>query len=445
MKKRIPSKKEKRPSLDVWRDSARVRVRFEPLRSRGRWYDSWVVDYTVRGKRCRARRRTQRKARALAEAVATKLAAGEIQALELRGEDRRIYLTAVARLKGLKIKLESAICEYVEAKEIAKNADLREVSRFYKKYSRTETKPITVPKLVAEYVDALEKDKRSDYHVRDANQRLGRFAADHPGEISEIDSAQIENWLRALASRANGTRRGGSVKGRTRNNYRNAIGALFHYAKDHGYLPKDLSTEASAVKRVSESDKKENEIFLPSQIEMLLNKGKPHLIPSMAIKAFSGVRTEEIAEMEWEHIGFKRGYIILPKAITKKKRRRIIPILPNLAKWLAPFEGLTGRICYRWATPQTVFQAMDRHAERCGIKAGGNRFRNSYISYRVAQTSDPDKVALEAGNSAAVIAEDYLELTTPEEALKWFSVEPTPKQIKQISKYVAKLKRPIGQ
>lgn len=107
----------------------------------------------------------------------------------------------------------------------------------------------------------------------------------------------------------------------------------------------------------------------------------------MAIKAFSGVRTEEIAEMEWEHIGFKRGYIILPKAITKKKRRRIIPILPNLAKWLAPFEGLTGRICYRWATPQTVFQAMDRHANRSGIKAGGNRFRNSYISYRVAQTS----------------------------------------------------------
>jgi hypothetical protein len=52
---------------------------------------------------------------------------------------------------------------------------------------------------------------------------------------------------------------------------------------------------------------------------------------------------------------------------------------------------------------------------------------------------------LEAGNSAAVIAEDYLELTTPEEALKWFNIEPTDKQLKQISAYVAKLKRPIGQ
>ena len=230
MKNRTKPKRLNPPFFDIWRDSVRVRVRFAPLLSRGRWYDSWVVDYTAHGKRYRVRRRTQRRARAIAESVATKLA----------------------------------------------------------------------------------------------------------------------------------------------------------------------------------------------------------------------VRTEEIAGMEWEHIAFKRGYIILPKAITKKKRRRIIPILPNLAKWLAPFEGLTGRICYRWATPQTVFQAMDRHAARCGIKAGGNRFRNSYISYRVAQTSDPDKVALEAGNSAAVIAEDYLELTTPEEALKWFSIEPSDQHQKQISAYVANLKRPIG-
>ena len=421
-----------------------VRVRFEPQFAKGRWYKSWVADYSVHGRRHKIRRKSQRKARAVAEAVATKLAAGELEALKLRGEDRRIYLAAVEQLKPLKLKLDAAVREYVEAKEIAKQTDLREVSRFYRKYSRTEIKPITLPELVEEYVESLEKDKRSDYHVRDARQRLGRFAQDNPGQISEIDSSQIENWLRNLASRAKGTRRGGSVKGRTRNNYRNAVAALFHYAKDHGYLPRDLSTEASAVKRVSEADKKENEIFAPYQIEMLLNKSKPHLIPSVAIKAFSGVRTEEIAEMEWEHIKFKRGFIIMPKSITKKKRRRIIPILPNLAKWLAPFEGLRGRICYRWATPQTVFQAMDRHAARCGIKAGGNRFRNSYISYRVAQTSDPNKVALEAGNSAEVIMEDYLELTTLEEAEKWFNIEPMPKQLKQITAYVAKLARTCG-
>lgn len=441
MKKRTPKpKKPNKRSFEVCRDSVRVRVRYEPLFAKGRWYDSWIVGYTVRGTRCKVRRKTERKARAVAESVVCKLAAGEIQALELRGEDRRIYLAALERLKAIKVKLDVAVREYAEAKALVEQADLREVSRFYAKYSRTKLKPITVPELIAEYVDSLKNDKRGEYHIRDARLRLNRFAAAFPGRVDDIKAQQIEEWLRKLQSLANGSKRGGVPSGRTRNNYRNTVVAMFNYAKDHGYLPRDLATEASLTKRVPEDDKRENEIFLPDQIELLLQKAKPHLIPSLVIKAFSGVRTEEIAEMEWEHILFKRGYIILPKTITKKKRRRIIPILPNLAKWLQPFQGLTGRICFRWSTPQTVFQAMDRHADRCGIKAGGNRFRNSYISYRVAQTNDAGKVALEAGNSAAVIMEDYLELTTPEEAEKWFNVEPTAKQLKQIDAYVAKLR-----
>lgn len=40
--------------------------------------------------------------------------------------------------------------------------------------------------------------------------------------------------------------------------------------------------------------------------------------------------------------------------------------------------------------------------------------------------------------------EDYLELTTPEDAEKWFGIEPTPKQLKQIAAWVGKLMRPIG-
>ena len=51
------------------------------------------------------------------------------------------------------------------------------------------------------------------------------------------------------------------------------------------------------------------------------------------IKALSGVRTEEVAFMEWKHLHFRKGkgFIILPKTITKKKRRRIFPMLSKLA------------------------------------------------------------------------------------------------------------------
>jgi len=366
-----------------------------------------------------------------------------MQALELRGEDRRIYLAAQAHLKGFKIRLDTAAREYAEAKRIVKNADLRTIATFYEKHARTKLKPITVPELVKELVKTLEMDKRGKYHVRDLEIRLGRFAKDFPCQIADVATEQIENWLRGLTSLAKGVRRGGALKGRSRNNYRNAIVELFNYARKHGYLPRDLSTEAGSVNRVSEADKRDNEIFLPEQIDDLLEYAPLRLIPSMAIKAFSGVRTEEMALMEWKHVHFRRdkGYIILPKTVTKKKRRRIMPILPNLRQWLDPFEGMAGRICEDWSTPQSVFHAWERFAIKRGIKAGANRFRNSYISYRVAQTNDPKTVSLETGNSVDVIMEDYLELTTPEDAARWFKTGPGAKRLAALTGYANKLKR----
>jgi hypothetical protein len=50
--------------------------------------------------------------------------------------------------------------------------------------------------------------------------------------------------------------------------------------------------------------------------------------------------------------------------------------------------------------------------------------RHSFISYRVADLKDLRRVALEAGNSPAMIFRHYRELVTAEAAATWFSVEP---------------------
>ena len=93
-----------------------VKIRQSPLLIKGRKYPSFVVDYYANGKRYRERRNTLRKARALADAVVAKLVKGELQALELTGEDRRIYLLAVENLKELGVGLDAAAREYAEAK-----------------------------------------------------------------------------------------------------------------------------------------------------------------------------------------------------------------------------------------------------------------------------------------------------------------------------------------
>ena len=53
-----------------------------------------------------------------------------------------------------------------------------------------------------------------------------------------------------------------------------------------------------------------------------------------------------------------------------------------------------------------------------------NALRHSFISYRVADIQNVNQVALEAGNSAAILFKHYRELVRAEEAKKWFGIEP---------------------
>ena len=53
-----------------------------------------------------------------------------------------------------------------------------------------------------------------------------------------------------------------------------------------------------------------------------------------------------------------------------------------------------------------------------------NGLRHSFISYRVAVIKNVAQVALEAGNSPAMIFSNYRELVTPQDAKAWFAIVP---------------------
>ena len=73
---------------------------------------------------------------------------------------------------------------------------------------------------------------------------------------------------------------------------------LFNFARQAQYLPQDLSTAAAGAKQVKEI-RGENKVFTPEQMQKLLTGAPAHMIPGMAVKAFSGVRTEELSEIDW--------------------------------------------------------------------------------------------------------------------------------------------------
>ena len=70
------------------------------------------------------------------------------------------------------------------------------------------------------------------------------------------------------------------------------------------------------------------------------------------------------------------------------------------------------------------FKIRLRVAAQAGITWKQNMLRHSFITYRLAEIQDVNRVALEAGNSPQMIFRHYRELATPEQARTWFSIAP---------------------
>jgi hypothetical protein len=98
----------------------------------------------------------------------------------------------------------------------------------------------------------------------------------------------------------------------------------------------------------------------------------------------------------------------------------VIPITENLAAWLEPLER-KGKVV---PSVKAHHRAVAAHAAALKIDWPRNVLRHSFISYRIAIVKSADQVALEAGNSPSIIFKNYRELTTEQEAEKWFGILP---------------------
>ena len=404
-----------------------IRIYRSPLRAnpddrKSKSYDSFLVVHYLGGKRIRTRFKSLDLAETEVDRIRTLLLNEDLAAFQLNGQDRLIYARANETAKAYGITLDTLASQYANARQILGDVSLDESAQFFDRFGRSVKAKKTVPEIVEELLATLRADKKSGYHIGDMERRLTCFATAFPKPILEMQTKEIAEWLRNLKGK---DKKGKEIEyaPKTRNHYRNAMVQMFNFARDHGYLPKGLPTEAEAVKSL-DVVASQNEILTVEELIALLANASPRVLVPMAIKAFTGIRTEEMLRLKWEHLNFKTKYVTLQAEVTKTKQRRLIPMAENLIAWLEPHKKESGRICDRWQRPQALSQAFERHGTRNSIHVGANKFRNSYISYRVAVTHDVQRVALESGNSPRVIQREYLELATEEDGKRWFAAMP---------------------
>ena len=394
--------------------------------------DIFTVIYYEGARRVRLKFSKLEKARNEAERAAIKLANGETEALELNSGDRTDYVRAMQKLRVWKpdADLNLAVTDYVAAaRRLPESTSLKEAVDFYLKRHPIGLPRKTVQEVVDELVDAKEKAGKSEIYTKELSRRLGHFANAFKIRLSLVPGKQVEDFIRALG-----------VGGRTQNNYRQVINTLFKFAVKRGYLPKDHD-EISAVE-LADNDSGEIEVFNPLELRKLFNacltpvqergkwRDREAMIPYLAIAAFCGLRSAEIARLDWSevHLTGAEHFIEVKAAKAKTASRRTVPIPGNCALWLAPFMQEAGPVCPFERPDKQCFQYLGPAAE---LKWKHNGLRHSFISYRLALTKNVHQVSLEAGNSPQMVFKHYRQLVSETQATEWFGIVP-PKDWKNI-------------
>ena len=282
---------------------------------------------------------------------------------------------------------------------------------------------ITVSQLADEVIDAKRRDGMSDAYLSDLKLRLTRFCRDFGNRpIASVTVEEIDNWLRALP---------GSPKSRA--NYRANIGVLFSYATKRRMLDFNPILHTARPKLPDNPP----EIFAVNELRALLETAHQHfpdVRPMLAIGAFAGLRDAEIKRLDWSEVDLARGHIEVKAAKAKSARRRIVPIQPNLAAWLRPYSGMTGAL-----VPLGARGKLDRVRKAAGLtRWPKNGLRHSFASYRLAACHDAPRVAAELGHtSPQMLYSTYRELVLPEEAERYWKIEPQSREAENVVAFTA--------
>jgi integrase len=404
------TQKRKRRSAIVEIGTGPTKVRIYTI-NRKDGYDQFTLAWKEGGRRRTRCFSCMDEAKMVGQQVTVRLINGFTDTCEATRRDLDILRHCERTATEFGVTLAAAIEEWASARRTAGSVPLSDAVRFYAA-NRADLFPTRCNvQAAAEFVVSLKRKGVSDIYVRNATASLKRFTDAVSGNISDVTVTDINRFL-------DGLKKLGPV---SKNGIRRNIVTLFVFAKKQGYLHPDRKTAAEQTESFKEPET-EIKIFTPEEMESLLLTAHARILPLIAIGGFAGIRSAEVARLEWQDIKWDRGHIEIAGKKAKTAARRLVPLSDNLKAWLAPWRGETGPIL----TITDASGALGDTAVKAKIPGGWrqNALRHSYISYRVSLTGDVARTSLEAGNSPKMIFRHYREIVDDEAAKAWWSIHP---------------------
>jgi integrase len=399
--------KKKGPLRTVRDGSVTVPIYSSPTRTG----DSFVVVWYEGSVRKRKSFAEMPGALEFAQKRAKELARLGTDTLALSGEELLAYRRARQLLeefrttKGLRAPIDVVVTAYVEAQKILGDVDLLVAAREYATLRPSAVKPVATHKVVAEFMEAKRQGGRSFRHLKDLDYRLTRFAKAFQCPVSAIKVPDVEKWLTSLG-----------VGSRSRENYLTSLSNLVRFAERRGYLARGWINLAQIERSREEG---EVAVFTPDELRTLLAAAKPELIPYLAICAFAGLRSAETSRLDWSEVG--ADHIDVKAIKAKTRQRRLVPVLPVLAAWLAPYRQSSGPVC----PYLKVDDQLGKLARAARVRWKRNGLRHSFGTYRMALVKNEAQIALEMGNTPQMVFGHYRAVASEAQAKSWFEIFPT--------------------
>jgi integrase len=178
-------------------------------------------------------------------------------------------------------------------------------------------------------------------------------------------------------------------------------------------------------------------ILQPAEFKQLLlaaEKKQVTLVPFLALAGFAGIRREEMLKeyaddevLQWSDIDWDKKMITIRDGVAKQTSRelgdrRFIPMEAALVHWLEPYRKESGPIVP--VVDSAFRRRFKKLREAAKLNPSRNALRHSYASYWLARSKKEGlgRLALQMGNSEAVVKRHYLEILSRDDGKAWFGL-----------------------
>ncbi len=281
-------------------------------------------------------------------------------------------------LEPLKLSIASGIEEYAAVKAKAGAQDLRELFGQLLTKTWIEKSKTPIAKVLEEFLNARKTQAGVSFEYHKGLYFMLNYVVEHLKSGIAIGAVTTE-MLKQIVFRPN-------VSLWSRRTYRTNVRTFFRWCQLHEYLDYSQPTAADRLERIKLPEPAPRILTVAEAAALLTAIEDPWCLLFLALSLFSGIRHDELQELTFDLI--KPAKVVdITAEISKTGKRRLVPTQAVLHAWLAPFYGRSGLVMPIANIQAKVLKFLrETEAPNLPRNWGRNWLRQSYCSYRLAQT-----------------------------------------------------------